>query len=109
MKFYPLGQCYMVVPYLGAGIGLYAWTYQQSGEFVIFPDETIKEGFAETKTYSFGFNGRFGLVFRFHPRLALALEGKYQYLRGQLSGDFEGFDQLDLGGMTATIGININL
>ena len=107
IKIYPLGHGHTVSPYLGAGAGLYAWTYQQYGDFIIFPAGDIEEGFAETKTFSFGFNGRAGLVFRFHPQVALAVEGKYQYLRGRLSGYFEGFDLLDLGGITTTIGVNI--
>jgi hypothetical protein len=106
IKLYPLGRRAVLSPYIGFGAGLYAWTYQQYGEFVIFPDAYIEEGFAETETFSFGVNGRAGLVYRFLPYLALAIEGKYQYLRGKLSGYFEGFDLLDLGGITATIGIN---
>jgi hypothetical protein len=107
VKLYPLGRRNVFSPYFGAGAGLYAWTYQQWGDFIIFPDGDIEEGFAETKTVSFGFNGRAGLVYRFHPSVALTIEGKYQYLRGQLSRYFEGFDQLDLGGITATFGLNI--
>jgi hypothetical protein len=107
IKLYPFGNRQGIFPFFGAGAGLYAWTYQQYGDFVIFPDASIEAGFAETKTFSFGFNGRAGLVFRFHPRVALAIEGKYLYLRGRLSGYFEGFDLLDLGGITATLGVNI--
>ena len=109
IKFYPLSHSHVLCPYFGAGAGLYAWTYQQWGDFIIFPAGDIEKGFAETKTFSFGFNGRAGLVFRFHPRVALAVEGKYQYLRGRLSGYFEGFDLLDLGGITATLGVNFYL
>jgi hypothetical protein len=107
VKFYPLSHSHVFCPYFGAGAGLYAWTYQQWGDFIIFPAGDIVEGFAETKTYSFGLNARAGLVFRFHPRVALAIEGKYQYLRGRLSEYFEGFELLDLGGITATFGVNI--
>jgi len=107
IKLYPLGHRAVFFPYFGAGVGVYAWTYQQYGEFVIFPEGYIEEGFAETRTFSVGFNGRIGLVYRFLPRMGLAVEGKYQYLRGQLSGYFEGFDLLDLGGVTATLGVNI--
>jgi hypothetical protein len=109
IKLYPLGCRNAISPYFGAGAGLYAWKYQQWGDFIIFPAGDIQEGFAETKTYSFGFNGRAGLLFRFHPRVALSVEGKYQYLRGQLSGYFEGFELLDLGGITATLGVNFFL
>jgi len=109
LKFYPLGHRFEFFPYFGIGVGLYSWTYQQYGEFVIFPDGFIEEGFAETKTFSIGFNGRAGLVFHILPSVALALEGKYQYLRGRLSGYFEGFELLDLGGITATVGLNFYL
>jgi len=106
-KVYPLGHHYRVFPFFGVGAGVFAWTFQQWGDFINFVDDSISEGFAETRTFSIGFNGRFGLVFRFHPRVALALEGKYQYLRGRLSGYFEDFDLLDLGGFTASISVNI--
>jgi hypothetical protein len=109
VKFYPLGHRYEFLPYFGIGAGLYGWTYQQYGDFIIFPDGTIEEGFAETDTFSIGFNARVGLVYRFLPRVGLALEAKYQYVRGQLSGYFEGFELLDLGGITASAGLNFYL
>ena len=107
IKLYPLGHRTVFSPYIGAGVGVYAWTYQQYGGFVIFPEAYIEEGFAETRTFSVGVNGRIGLIYRFLPRMGLAVEGKYQYLRGRLSGYFEGFELLDLGGVTATLGVNI--
>jgi hypothetical protein len=107
LKYYPLGSRYRISPFIGAGVGLYAWTYQQWGDFINFQDNSISEGFAETRRFSVGFNGRLGLVFRFQQRLALALEGKYQYLRGHLSEYFQGFDLLDLGGFTANVSINV--
>jgi hypothetical protein len=106
-KVYPLGHRSRVFPFFGAGAGVYAWTYRQSGDFINFEDNSINNGVAETKTFSIGFNGRLGLVFRFHPRVALALEGKYQYLKGRLSGYFEDFELLDLGGFSANVGVNI--
>jgi len=109
IKLYPFGHRTMIFPFFGAGIGLYAWTYRQWGDFVIFPELDVQNGFAETETYSFGFNARAGLVFRFNSRMALALEGKYQYVRGHLSGYFEGFELLDLGGITTTVGLHIYL
>jgi hypothetical protein len=107
LKYYPLGCRYRLFPFIGAGVGVCAWTYQQWGDFINFEDNTVSEGFAETRKFSIGFNGRFGLVFRFQSRLALALEGKYQYLKGHLSEYFQGFDLLDLGGFTANVSINI--
>jgi len=107
IKLYPMGRRYRVFPFIGAGVGVYAWTYQQWGQFINFEDDTVNEGFAETRRFAFGLNGRVGLVFRFHPRLAFALEGKYQYVKGRLSQDFEDFGFFDLGGFTANASVNI--
>ncbi len=107
LKYYPLGHRHRVFPFIGAGAGVYAWTYQQWGDFINFEDLSINEGFAETRRFAFGLNGRAGLVFRFHSKLALALEGKYTYLKGRLSEYFEGFESLDLGGLTVNASINI--
>ncbi len=106
-KAYPMGHRTMVFPFFGVGAGVYAWTYQQSGDFINFEDGSVNPGSAETRSFTVGFNGRLGLVFRFYPRLAVALEGKYQYLKGRLSGFFQDFDLLDLGGFSADISLNI--
>ncbi|MBN2345819.1 MAG: hypothetical protein JXO51_05455 [Candidatus Aminicenantes bacterium] len=105
LKYYPIGHRHRLNPFIGAGAGVYAWTYQQWGDFINFEDDTVNEGFAETRKFGFGFNGRLGLVFRFQSRLALALEGKYLFLKGRLSEYFQGFDLLDMGGFSIHVGI----
>ena len=107
LKYYPMGHRYRVFPFIGVGAGVYAWTYQQWGDFVNFEDDSVNEGFAETRRFALGLNTRIGLVYRFQSRLAFALEGKYQYLRGRLNDYFEGFDQLDMGGFSANVSINV--
>lgn len=109
LKIYPLGHRYTLSPFIGIGGGVYAWTYQQWGDFINFETNTIYEGSAETRRFAFGLNGRFGLAYRFHPRLAIALEGKYLLLRGRLSKYFQGFEPLDLGGFSANASINLYL
>lgn len=107
LKLYPLGHRRGVSPFLGFGAGVFAWTYQQWGDFINFEDGSVTGGFAETRRFGFGLNGRLGLVFRFQSRLAFLLEGKYQYLKGRLSEYFQDFDRLDMGGFTANAGIII--
>ena len=109
LKFYPLGHRTRFFPFIGAGAGVYAWTYQQWGSFINFQDDSVNEGFAETRRFAFGLNGRLGLVFRFHSRLGIALEGKYLGLRGRLSEFFQDFEPLDLGGFSANASFNIYL
>jgi hypothetical protein len=106
-NFYPSGHRRVLNPFIGVCAGIYAWTYQQMGDFINFTDDSINEGFAETKRIGFGFSGRAGFVYRFMANVAFGLEGKYQYLRGRLSEYFEGFEPLDMGGFSVNASLNI--
>jgi len=108
-KFYPIGHRRVFIPYLGVGGGVYFWRYEQWGEFIDFETGDVNEGNAITRTTTLGFNVRAGFILRLQRSLGIAFEGKYQNLNGRLSGYFEGFNQLDLGGFTATIGLNVYL
>ena len=108
-KFYPVGHRRMFIPYLGVGGGAYFWRYEQWGEFIDFKTGDVNEGNAITHAVTIGFNARAGFILRLQRSLGIAIEGKYQYLRGRLSDYFEGFNQLDLSGFTATIGLNVYL
>lgn len=108
-KFYPIGHRRVFIPYLGVGGGVYFWRYEQWGEFIDFETGDVNEGNAITRTTTLGFNVRAGFILRLQRSLGIAFEGKYQNLSGRLSGYFEGFNQLDLGGFTATIGLNVYL
>ncbi len=105
LKYYPTGHRHSLNPFIGAGAGVYAYTYQQSGSFINFEDGSVTDGMAETRRFAFGLNGRAGLAFRFQSRLAILLEGKYQYVKGSLSEYFEGFESLDLSGFAVNAGI----
>jgi outer membrane protein W len=105
LKYHPLGHRNRLNPYVGIGAGVYAWTYQQFGNFINFEDDSISEGFAETRRFAFGLNGRAGVAYRFQQRLGILLEGKYHYLQGKLSRNFEGFEPLDMSGFLINAGI----
>ncbi|MCK4835214.1 MAG: outer membrane beta-barrel protein [Candidatus Aminicenantes bacterium] len=104
VKLYPIGYKKLIFPFVGAGVGIYGWRYEQWGDFINFEDLTVQEGYAETSTYTAGFNGKAGIGFRFGPFFGLFLEAKYQYLKGQLSSFFEGFGKLDLSGFKYNLG-----
>jgi len=107
LKLYPAGHRGIFNPFAGVGVGLYKWTYEQWGDFINFETMDVYEGHAITDTYSFGFNGRLGFVYRFSRSFGVLIEGRYQYLKGELSGDFEEFEKLDLSGFSAVLGLNI--
>jgi hypothetical protein len=48
-RFLPLGHHDAIVPYIGGGVGIYRWRYEEVGEFVdfddiIFPDSFVARG-----------------------------------------------------------------
>jgi len=107
-KLYPLGNKKGFFPFLGAGAGIYAWRYEQWGDFINFEDLSITQDvYAETNTIDLGFNAKAGIGFRFTRTVGIIFEAKYQYIKGHLSSFFEGFENLDLGGLTFNLGLNI--
>ncbi len=108
-KLYPLGHRRLFNPYFGCGIGLYAWKYEQSGEFVDFEEEIVYEGKAYTNTITPGFNAKLGFVYRYRRSFGISFEARYIYLKGQLSELFEGFGKLDLSSITLSIGVSLFL
>ena len=101
LRFLPLGQSAAVQPYVGAGIGIFAWRYSESGEFIDFAndDSLFRETYADSGATAgpviFG-----GLVFPV-GNWSIGGEVKYQSAQGELDQNqlFAG-DKIDLGGLT---------
>jgi hypothetical protein len=101
VRFLPLGQNGPVQPYLGAGVGIFAWRYSEVGEFIDFADrgrvfrETYADSGATAGPVIFG-----GLSFPLGS-WNLGGEVRYQSAQGELDPD-QGFsgDRIDLGGFT---------
>ncbi len=109
LKIYPLGHRKEFNPYVGGGIGLYFWRYYEGGEFVDFEEEIVYEGEAYTDRITPGFNAKAGFVYRLRRSLGVSMEAKYTVVKGELSELFEGFEKLDLGGFTFSVGIHLFL
>jgi hypothetical protein len=101
IRFLPLGQDAAVQPYFGGGVGIFAWRYSESGEFINFAQggevfrETYSDSGATAGPVLFG-----GLAFPV-GNWTIGGEVKYQSAQGELDPD-EGFagDKIDLGGFT---------
>lgn len=109
LKLFPIGYRTKIYPFLGAGIGIFAWRYAQWGEFIDFTDMSVQDGYAETNTYTLGFIGLAGIGFKLNRSTGLFLEAKYQYLKGGLSSFFEGFEKLDMSGLKYNLGFTFYL
>lgn len=107
-KIYPVGHRKAFYPYLGGGIGIYYWKYVEWGDFIDEIDEVIFEDEnAQTSTYTPGFNLKGGFVLRFKGNIGFCFEAKYQFLKGELSSFFEGFEKFDLNGISFSFGFNV--
>ncbi len=106
-KIYPVKKRHMIFPYMGVGIGLYSVTYEQWGDFIDFDYGDTYEGDFLSKTTNFGGSGFIGLVIRPSRRIMLGVEGRYQYLKSRLSSEFEGFEPLDLSGVSLSFILGI--
>jgi hypothetical protein len=103
VRVLPLGQSSRLQPYFGAGLGVFAWRYSESGEFidfggggVIFRDQFVASG-NETGPIALG-----GIRFA-GDTFSGGFEVRYQSAEGALGPEFAhlGPDaRIDLGGWT---------
>lgn len=105
---HPIGHDVAVAPYLGAGVGLYDWRLEESGDFIIFADPglPIVVDTFESEGTDFGWYGHVGLEVPMGRTWALFLEGRWDQATAELEQDFEGFGDLDLGSEQYGIGFS---
>ena len=99
-----------VAPYVGAGAGGMWYRFRQSGDFinmsslVVSADELTSDGWTRT-AHAFA-----GLDYSLTPRLALTGEARYTWGETELDQlVYEGFDPIDLSGVSASVGIHLRL
>ena len=111
IRFLPLGHHGPVQPYIGAGVGVLAWRYSETGDFVDTRDNSIfRDAFVATGT-STGPVVLGGVTF---PLGAIGVGGeiRYQSAKGDLPAD-QGFangisnPKIDLGGMNYLFMISV--
>jgi hypothetical protein len=97
---------YRFVPYVGGGGGVLWYEMLQFGDFVdfqdfsVFPDVFQAEGWAPTG-YANG-----GVDVHVYRVLYLTVDARYQWASAELSGNWVGFEPLDLGGLRLSTGLS---
>jgi len=106
VRWLPIGRKGGFVPYLGAGIGVFSWRYQETGQFVDTTDNSIFSG-----TFT-GSGSTVGPVVLGGVRVPVGEWGiggeiRYQHAKGDLPSD-QGFagTTIDLGGFNYLFSIN---
>lgn len=107
VRFVPFGRHAAFQPYVGAGVGAFAWRYSESGDFLASDDVSIVHG---TFTGSGGAGGPVVLGGVRVPlgRIGVGGEIRYQSARRNLPSD-QGFagTKIDLGGFNYLFTMNI--
>lgn len=89
-----------IVPYVGAGGGIYAWRYEESGDFVDFGGATLPvfTDTLEDEGTALGYYVLAGLEVPISSSFSIVAEGRWDRVDDELGGDFEGLGTLDLSG-----------
>ncbi len=111
---YPAGTRHAVIPYLGAGAGLYAGQLRSYRSSFTTDDcdedNNCTTEFIDSKKsafLTFGYFALAGLEVPVSPHMALLVDGRYTVAHANLGGDFEGNSHLDLSGGQVTGGLAI--
>ncbi|MCP4203215.1 MAG: outer membrane beta-barrel protein [bacterium] len=97
-----------LVPYVGAGGGLYAWSLTEFGDFIDFddPDLEIFDAFFEDEDEELGVYFTAGLEVPLADTWALFAEARWDSAEADLAGDFQGLGEMDLSGRSYSAGIS---
>ena len=97
----------MVAPFIGLSTGLVSYTFEQFGDFVdqdtfdIFYGDFLSENVGWLTRASAGLNVSVG------PRFLFSLEGRYNWARAKMDGDYYDFGRIDLDGFQLIGGLAV--
>ena len=104
---HPLGSDAPFSPYIGAGAGSYFWSLEEDGDFIASNDD-IFSATLEDDGVAFGYYLLAGVEAPITRSLSIFGEGRWTQADDELSGDFEGFGDIDLSGQTYLVGLSWN-
>jgi hypothetical protein len=98
-----------VAPWIGAGGGAMWYRFRQEGDFVNFNTGSVFSTQVESSGWAAAAQGMGGVDVTLTPRIAVTGDARYTWARAPLSGDFVGFQRLDLSGVSVTLGLTFRL
>jgi outer membrane protein W len=100
-----------VVPWVGAGAGVSWFRFKQEGDFVTLSDPNLPILTTSAKADGWGpaLQGMGGVDVTITPRIALTGDARYIWSRATLGDSYEGFDKIDLSGVSVALGLTFRL
>jgi hypothetical protein len=96
-----------VTPYMGAGINVVYYTFEQQGQFVDFVDLKIFNDRFSSNGWAAGPYLQAGADLRVWRRLFVNANARYGWTHASLDPDFVGFHGIDLAGFRGSTGISV--
>jgi hypothetical protein len=98
-----------IVPYVGAGAGLYLWNLQEEGDFIDFPSggEIFSANF-EDDGATFGHYLQVGLEVPIAQNWSVFADARWERADDELNGDFDGLGNIDLSGRSLSLGASLS-
>ena len=94
-------------PYVSAGVGTMWYRFRQNGDFIDQQTMDVFRSTYESDGWTWAAHAALGLDYSLGARLALTGETRYLISRASLSRDFDGFDPLDLSGVSTMLGFTV--
>jgi hypothetical protein len=120
LKFLPFGRRAKIIPYVGGGASMVFYGARMFGDMVDFSDPYIytDPDLGDVDIYpvvpvnsrdrgtAFGWHAFGGIQVPIGYRATIEAEARYRAAKGPLGGLFQGFDNLELGGLSLSAGIS---
>lgn len=98
-----------VVPWVGIGGGLEWYKLEQSGDFINMSTGAVFNDRLESSTWGPAVQGMGGVDVSLTPRVALTGGARYLWSRASMNDSFDGFDKIDLSGVSIALGVTFRL
>lgn len=108
-----------VVPWVGIGGGITWYKFEQSGDFIVDPADCAATSDAnscavfndrlESSTWGPALQGMGGVDITLTPRIALSGDARYLWSRASMQDSFDGYDKIDLSGVSIALGVTFRL
>ena len=94
-------------PYVAAGGGAMWYSFKQVGDFVDFKTLKVFSSDLSSSSWTQMAYGSGGIDYSLSPHLSLTTEARYDYARATMNKSFEGFNRIDLSGLSANVGLTV--
>jgi opacity protein-like surface antigen len=98
-----------VVPWVGVGGGLEWYKLEQSGDFINMGTGVVYNDRLTSSTWAPAVQGMGGVDVTLTPRIALSGDARYLWSRASMNDSFDGFDKIDLSGVSIALGVTFRL